>query len=689
MSASVINEHTEESIKDYLSQKEKRSNSGQEEDVFDSKSVGSGKSSKSNKGLFLLVLFFVIAAALIAAYFAYTSGQHSFDKRKVKIEVKVPQGIASGEEIAISINYRNDTRVALKDVKLSLFPPQQFIFISSDKKAQKEPAVITWNVGSLSAGAFDSIKLFGKIVGKKGSKYKFDSKISYIPDNFNYTFESADSSSSAETQIISIPFGFSVDAPDSAVSGDEVEYTIDYKNISGHSFRKVEIKALFSDGFQYTSSEPKADKKDENHLLWSFENIENNEGAKLVIRGNIAGKEGERKRAKIVLEASEKDEDPVEYASKEVSIQIKKEPIALSQTINGFSNYSADKGEELEYRIKFKNTSNEEIRGLVINSVLEGNVDFDSLQVVNGSYDDKYKITWSAFNVPKLAVLKPAEEGEVSFRIKVKDYIDVDKTNDKNLTIKNKATISTFNFSSDTVKIEKVIAKSESVVKINASLFLSAKGYFNDDGRIVNKGFIPPEVGKETTYTIHWNLSSLFNDIKNLRIVSSLPDGVEWTGNYIKPNGEISLGGKSNGTLVPLKTKQAAGEEKTTGSNADSSREEIESNSGKGEQLEETQIEEERFYYNPETREVVWEIPQLDANTGISSPVKEVVFQVSIVPQDTDVGNVVKIMDKVRGEGYDEFTGKRIIGLEDELTTELPDDNSIGIEEGIVIPSSE
>jgi len=99
----------------------------------------------------------------------------------------------------------------------------------------------------------------------------------------------------------------------------------------------------------------------------------------------------------------------------------------------------------------------------------------------------------------------------------------------------------------------------------------------------------------------------------------------------------------------------------------------------------ENQIKEENFFYNTKTREIVWELPKLVANTGINSPVKEVVFQIGIKPEKTDVGKIMKIMDEVKAVGYDEFVNEEIITFESELTTKLPDDDSIGTEEGIVI----
>jgi hypothetical protein len=552
-----------------------------------------------------------------------------------------------------------------------------------------EETVLTWNLKNISAGESGNIKLFGKVTGELDKEYNFNSKISYTPKNFNYEFESADNQSKAKIKITEVPFELSIQSPEDIINGSEIEYTINYKNISDREFKLVNIKALLPEEFEYKFSEPEPGEKKDGLLNWSIENVAPRSEGKFIIKGNIVANENREKEIKVMLSASENNMDMAEYINKIAMVKVKEIPITIKQLVNGIEEYYATKGEELEYTIKFKNISGEAIKGLVVNSELEGEVDFDSLDIINGSYNEKSnKITWSAFNVPKLASFGPGEEEEVSFKIKAKDYIEIEKLKAGDLTINNRTTINSFNFDSGSVNIEKTIASSESDIKFKASLFVRAKGYFNDDGRIKNTGFIPPEAGKETNYLIHWNLSSLFNDINDVRIVSILPEGVSWTGNYIRSDGKVSLGDQTNGAFTPEEETEES--ESITENNANAILEAddgLENNQSSEDNNEEreNQIKEENFFYNTKTREVVWELPKLDANTGITSPVKEVVFQISIKPKDSDVGKIMKIMDEVKATGYDEFVNKEITTFESELTTELPDDYSIGIKEGIVI----
>ncbi|MCK4891471.1 MAG: hypothetical protein KAS78_02265, partial [Candidatus Pacebacteria bacterium] len=673
-------------IKNYLSE-EKTDGSRQTDDL------GFGRSNKKNilknkKAILAIVLLIIIAVSSLF-YFTRMKGKRSFDETKVKVSVDVPGDIASGEEIVFDIKYENNTSVSLRNARISLFIPAEFLFISSDKETKTEEKVLTWNLENIPAGEAGNIKLFGKVTGELDKEYNFNSKISYIPENFNYEFESADEHSKAKIKITAVPFELSVQFPEDVINGSEIEYIINYKNISDREFKLINIKTRLPEEFEYKFSEPEYGEKKDGLLSWSIENVAPRSEGKFVIKGNIIANESREKEIKVMLSASENNMNMIEYINKIATVKVKEIPITIKQLVNGLEEYYVTKGEELEYTIKFKNISDKAINGLVVNSELKGEVDFDSLDIINGSYNkESNKITWSAFNVPKLASFGPGEEEEVSFKIKAKDYIEIEKLKAKNLAINNRTTISSFNFDSNSVNIEKAIASNESSVKFKASLFVRAKGYFNDDGRIKNNGVIPPEAGKETNYLIHWNLSSLFNDTSDVRIISTLPEEVNWTGNYIRSDGKVSLGDQTNGAFTPEEgieeSESAAEDSVNTNMEIDDGLENNQSDEDNSEERE-NQIKEENFFYNTKTREVVWELPKLDANTGITSPVKEVVFQISVKPKDSDVGKIMKIMNEVKAVGYDEFVNKEIITFESELTTELPDDYSIGIKEGIVI----
>ncbi len=167
------------------------------------------------------------------------------------------------------------------------------------------------------------------------------------------------------------------------------------------------------------------------------------------------------------------------------------------------------------------------------------------------------------------------------------------------------------------------------MVKINSRLVLSVKGYYNDDGRIKNSGPIPPKVGETTSYTIHWQILNLANDVQNVEIKSVLPNWVAWTGETIDQNKELQ--------------------------------------------------------YDERTGSVIWQAGNIPANTGIVSPIKEIVFQVNIKPIITQKDMLVRLLEETIITGKDNFTEENLETKISPLSTDLPNDPSVSEKEGKVV----
>lgn len=728
MSESVINKQTEENIKNYLGNKQEGKVSPDVENIF---SESSKKNDGRRKMLISAVIVF-IAAIVAAAYFSFYSGQTSFDEKQVVVSIKPSEEISNGEGF-MEISYENNNKVEIADAKISLSVPSGFIFISSEPRPKEEKSVLSWNVEKVSNGRSGKIKLRGKLVGEKDSEHKFALEMTYRPSNINYEYKSK---AEALVKIASIPFEFSVKSKDSINNGDEIEYSIHYKNVSSKKFSAIEIKALLPDGFEYKLSEPEAGGLKENALVWNVKDVEASSEGNFTVKGNLKGAKDEEKKTEAILSVLENG-TMFKYDSEETTVKISEIPIVLSQTVNGESDMAADKDNELEYKIKFKNISEGEIKGLIINSELEGSYDLTSIAVKNGSFDGKNKITWSAFNVPKLAALGAGEEDEVSFKVKVNDIFKIGGPADKNFVLRNKASIKIFNYNSGSNEIGKTIATDESDVKVRSFPVIKQTAYFNDDMRIPNFGLIPPEVGEETSYTVHWNLSNLFNDISNVKVSTVLPGHIRWTGNYITSDGKVSLGDENNGSnmaqsIDPMTLGDINGGLLENGLGVSYrfalpagflAGDELEFDYSDGNLNEKgncvitqntmygyyycevlwkvklpaygekknykinralLKLEKEDLYYNAITREIVWVIPKAEANMGIISAAKEIVFQVGVTPQDSDAGNSIMVVDKVSVSGYDEFTLSGVSNVDGEIRSDLPDDESIGSQEGIV-----
>ncbi|MDA1337314.1 MAG: hypothetical protein O3C23_00895 [bacterium] len=164
-------------------------------------------------------------------------------------------------------------------------------------------------------------------------------------------------------------------------------------------------------------------------------------------------------------------------------------------------------------------------------------------------------------------------------------------------------------------------------VRVNSKLGIDQAVYFEDEV-FGNQGPLPPQVGFPTTYTVVWQAMNLYNDVQNTKVKAILPVGVSLTGSVF-PAG------------VPVTFDQAS-------------------------------------------REVVWEVGDLSAGTGVSITAPSVAFQVRLTPLAVQQGSAAQVIGEARIQADDLFTERSLSATDSFVDTTLPDDNSVTILMGTV-----
>jgi len=157
--------------------------------------------------------------------------------------------------------------------------------------------------------------------------------------------------------------------------------------------------------------------------------------------------------------------------------------------------------------------------------------------------------------------------------------------------------------------------------KIASRLELSQKGFFNDEA-FGNSGPVPPKVGEITTYTINWQVKNYYNNLTNVKVRAMLPAQAKLTGKILPENSRLT--------------------------------------------------------FDSNSREIVWEIGDLEPGTGIINNPPTISFQISFTPQESQRGQIPQIIGKAKVSGDDLWVEKTIEKLAPEITTGLPDDPTAG-----------
>ena len=577
---------------------------------------------KSRKKYFRIGLIVAIVIILIIVVVIFLRGWFSFSKAKVELEVIAPTEIASGEEVTFVVRYQNNNRVALKDVKLIIDYPQEAYSIEGKELTQE---IIELEDVLAERRKSKNFKI--RLTGEKGSVKFLTVRLSYRPENVSSRFEN---SASFKINIISVLLGLYLTVPQKAVSGEEVSYALDYINDSEENFSNLKIEIDYPSGFYFKSAQPEPS---EENNIWQIRELKKNERGTIRVLGSLEGREGENKTLTARITKGENGKF-LKYSQTDAITQISAAPLQISLFVNNEEKEkNVNSGGKLDYKIKFVNNTDIALSQLVLKVYFQGEMfDFKTLLLREKGFFDSLNniVTWSAAGVSSLALLPPGESGEVNFTVHVRKDFSINNAYDKNFQVSARVELETLNvppqFNIDKLKIEKSLS-----CKINTNVVLQAKGYYNETtANIGNSGPIPPRVHRTTAYTIHWQITNTFNDLENIRVTAILPQGIKWRG--------------------------------------------VHTSLGEGAQLE----------YNERTKLIVWRIGKIPAATGFLIPVYELVFQVALTPSITQVGGSPVLIDESRLEAKDTFTGETLESFDTAISTELPDDSSVGFGMGQV-----
>lgn len=92
-----------------------------------------------------------------------------------------------------------------------------------------------------------------------------------------------------------------------------------------------------------------------------------------------------------------------------------------------------------------------------------------------------------------------------------------------------------------------------------------------------------------------------------------------------------------------------------------------------------------RISYNEELRKVLFDVGFLRAGTGLSRPIRQVVFQISLTPTQDQIGQLALLLGSTKFAGIDEFASSSISAATNPVYSNLPDDPTVA-GHGTVVP---
>ena len=562
----------------------------------------------------LIVSSIIFGIVLIASGAVFYLWLTSFKTSLVDFKIDGPSQAASGEPVSYLISYWNNTSQILQNAALTIRYPQETI-VPGGKMTQ------SIDLGSIGIGGGGKQEIKFSFIGPDKSIQKLQTVLSYKPQNTTSTFENE---VIKEVAINGSALSIDFKTPEAVLPNAKNIYTVHYKNNTDEVFKNVSVEIKYPFDFTFVSSD-KTPAKDNN--IWNLGDLNPDEEGDIVIVGIL--KNVTNAGFELAIGANENGKF---YKFNQVTSQINLTalPLKISITANGESNLTVNPGDFLRFKINYENNAGVALSDVILKAKLDGLMyDLATLKT-DGFYSGvDNTITWNAANMPDFKSLTPNNSGEVRFEINVKPRYVVRTFRDKNFLLQVSTQMETPTVPSS-LAIKELSVSSDLAIKVNTRAELKVKGYYYD-AALKNSGPLPPKVNQQTTYTVHWQITNYSNDLENVAVKSTLPEGVSW-----------------------INKKAGAGAS--------------------------------TLEYNDRTNELTWNVGKIAAGIGVLLDPYEAIFQVALTPPVTQAGQVVPILGESVLTAKDIFTGNDIAVNVPLLKTDLPDDSGVGINRSRVQP---
>lgn len=541
--------------------------------------------------------------------FIYSLNQQRFSDKGVVLEVKGSSQVSAGEELSYVLTYRNNNLVALENAKITVELPKALTDSSLNILGQEKSEVREYSLGELAPRSKGEITIKGRLIGEQGSIQTIKATLNYKPSILSSSF---DTKTEFATTIADSPVIIDIQSPLESVSGDTVNYVVTVNNKGSTDLKNVELRLEYPDTFAFASSNITSTGNEQN--TFTIPILKAKGAYSVTVTGNLGGNNQEIKILKAQIGENKQGVFTL-YASSQNSTKLGSPYVSVVQKVSPASGI-VSAGETLDYTVTIRNNTQVRIGQGLLKVKLDSNLlDITKLKALGADFDSGTNtIIWRANALPQLNTFAPNEEGTVNFSVPVKKIIPIDDFQDINYVIKTQAT-----FESDevptTLGVNKIIQGNASEVKLATRLIPKSNiAYKSSSSSIINTGPIPLKLAQTTTFTVNWEIQNLTNDVSGVVLRATLPSNITWTGQS--------------------------------------------SSNGFG-----------KLSYNDRTKEIVWDIGNVPANTGLLRPLYRAVFQIAINPTPNQLGQEPILLSNINYTGKDMFTGVDLSGNIDTPTS--------------------
>lgn len=581
------------------------------------------KPKSSFKKLFVIAGAVLALAAVAGLIYFFAAGPNVVSSKNIEISAQGPTGIKGGEEGTWQVIITNKNRANLELADFIIEYPAYSMPVSANINTAR-PLYERRSVGNIASGQTIMQTVQAYLFGAKDSDQVFKLTLEYRPEGSNAILATGQNYT---VRLMQSPVEISFTAPKEANAGEPVTLEADIISNSESAIDNLNFKMDYPAGFKYQDADPKPAAADN---VWRLGTIEKNKTRIVKITGVLEGQDLTELAFRASAGPLNNQGEVIPYGAGVQTIILKKAFLELGADVGTRAGQDiGQRGETINVDVKWKNTLPVKIYNAVIEVKISGEaVDQKSIYISKGFYRSfDSTLVWNSASSPDLAGIEPAEEGVSNFKFNISDPLSNNVIRKGNPVVSIDVAMTGQKAAEAGAEPGQVQNHFSKEIKIATELQLSRRGLYYS-GPFKNSGPLPPKVGKETSYTIIWALTNSSSDVSEAAVNAFLPPYVRWLGAINPAAADVS--------------------------------------------------------YNQSTGEVLWRPGAVPAGTGILQPAKELAFQISFLPNASQIGSQPTLVSEATLGGKDTFTGALLRDAKSALTTYLDTDPELKYNESAV-----
>ena len=564
-----------------------------------------------------LVLLVTISVAMtfvaVFAFFILRSSDLVTNKfENVAIQVKAPQNLAKGSPDTWQINILNQEKSALQNIEINLNFDKSFEYIKaitpSPTKATGDKYLISRLDPQGEGISQAKIEFQGTTKGNLNEQIVLGGTISYTPDaliraqnqgklgagiNPRRTIPIPEMKTDTTAAQVTLQLK---SASDTIQNNGEAEFTLLYRNASEKDIRDLQLKLTYPIGFNYTTSALKKDsfspsqtRPDNGNNIWTIDNLSKLGEQTLTFRGNVSGSSDQSLNFVAEIQLRSGTEyQTIATTSREV--QIASKPLVITSEITNKNGSNFNPGDTISVKVTYQNQGN----NLVKNVDLVANIE-DPAELIdwNTAQSDGGSRASIGDKTVRWSGTNLPQLANLPVKAQGEVSFSVKLKNDNDF-------VKTFRSQNEYTLTPSVKASAQNVQSVDytgAKIKAGGKINFSQNIKFIS---VDPTNNNRRKYTITWELKTIQNKV---------------TGVTVKARSPLSNTAWEPSSVTPISRVNQIGYDSSNGN-------------------------------------IVWNIGDVPAYSGISNPVTTISFELT-----TESPRDVTLLEGARLIGIDDFTG--------------------------------